>query len=177
MTLEDLFSSAQHREKNIEFRISKPNGEILWLSMIAIVVSNGKYKKSAIVLRLSDITVQRRVKQTLSSCESSLSFISHHCNEFIARFDEDLKCTFANPALTKHLGKSILNSRVVDLGAVLSPCDLWVDNLQATLKTGKQQTFRGCIAGEGGNPETHLLPLPSEDNIVRSVMSLTTRPR
>lgn len=176
-TIEAVLEAAQAEPHVVEFRLQRPDGESIWLRLRGSAVTDAKARTSAIVLLLHDVTMEKRVTHTLESCESTLDFVAKHSSDLIARFDRNLTCVSANPALVKHLGateKDLLGKTIDALGELFRPQEDWVKFLRQALATGEPQCFHAHLS-EGA--ETHLLPEPSPEFLPETILTITKSER
>jgi PAS domain S-box-containing protein len=173
-SLEQIFQATDDKRTKIEFRIEKEGLPAIWIGMQASRVGNGKAPNTAIILRLTDVTIQKRVRHTLDSCESSLTFLSEHCSDLVARFDSKLICTTVNRCFVSTLpGLDIVGRNIRELPHIFKPVDLWAAEIETALQTGEPQSFRGQISEFPSDLPTHLLPVPSEAEKPTYVLSIT----
>jgi PAS domain-containing protein len=176
ISFDSLLDGIRSKDQQLEFCIKRENSTTVCLSMVASAVQSGKRNEGAIFLRLTDITVQRKVKAALDSCESSLTFMSDNSNDFIARFDSDLTCKSTNPSLRRLLDRDIVGCKILDLTQEFAPNELWAACLVESITSGETQHFKCHLPGRKESVQTHLLPIPTEDGKTVEVMSITPRP-
>ncbi len=176
-SLEQIFEQTDEKRSKIEFRIEKNGCPAIWIGMQASLVGNGKSPNTAIILRLTDVTIQKRVRHTLESCENSLSFLAEHCSDLVAKFDLKLNCTTVNRCFLATMpGLQILGKNVRELPDVFAPAEEWIQNLNVALKTGETRSFRSRIGKLLTELQTHLLPVPNEAEKPEYVLSITNLP-
>gem|GEM_PF-1881342 len=175
--LDEVVKAAQEEPHVVEFQLQRQDGTSIWLRLRGSSVTDPRGRCSAIVLLVHDMTVQRRVKHTLESCESTLAFLSDHSSDLIARFDADLRCVSINPTLEQLLRQSssdIVGHQLEELSGVFEPKERWIRCLQEALKTGQTKSFRSSVQGFAEELHTYLLPEPSPEFLPATIMSITT---
>jgi PAS domain S-box-containing protein len=176
LSFEELLKTAKKEDQKIEFSVKREDHSTIWMSMSATAVSSGQNRSGAVILRLTDVTVQRKVKSTLDTCEQSLLFLSDRSTDFIARFDSNLCCCYANPALKSLFEKEMVGKKVLELPEIFNPNEDWVACLVEALGSGKPQSFSAQMSGASEESKTHLLPVPTDDGKTVEVISISTRP-
>lgn len=176
-TIEAVLEAAQTEPHVVEFRLQRPDGEAIWLRLRGSAVIDVKGRVSAIVLLLHDVTMEKRVTHTLESCESTLEFVATHSSDLIARFDRNLICISANPALVKHLGTTeaeLVGKSIESLGEFFQPQEEWVKSLREALATGDSQCFYAQLSEAA---VTHILPEPSPEFLPETILTITKSER
>lgn len=176
-TLEEVVEAAKQEPHKIDFRLQRPDGSAVWLGIRASVVTDANRVISAVVLLVQDLTVLKRVKHTLDSCESALSFLAEHSSDLIARFDGHLRCLSMNQSFLQILGLTaddVVNKTVPELKSILEPNVRWIRYLEQALSTGKPQSFTCNFRGIQDDLRTHLLPEPSPEFLPATIMTITT---
>jgi PAS domain S-box-containing protein len=175
-TVDEVLAAAQKGIQTLDFRLQRPDGSAVWLRLSGSAVTDPRGRCSAVVLLVSDTTVQRRVKHTLDSCESTIAFLSEHSSDLIARFDAELRCVALNPTLLKRLARpseEIVGRRIEELGDVFRPLNTWASILRDSLSTGNRHSFDSETI-EGCPMRTHILPEPSPDFQPAGIFSIST---
>lgn len=176
--IDEVVSESMKGSQNIEFRLVRQDGSAVWIRMSGSAVLDPKGRCSAVVLLLQDMTVQKRVKHTLDSCESTLAFLSEHSSDLIARFDADLCCLSLNPSFLRLIqvnAEDVVGRPINELANVFRPIEDWIINLRAALQRGETRTFTSVLDKVSLEMRTHLLPEPSPDFLPATIMSISTR--
>jgi len=174
--VEDVLATAGQEREDAEFKLTRRDGSSVWLSLRTSEVRDAKNKVSAVVLLINDVTVLKRVRHTLESCESVVAFLSQHATDLIARYDSDLRCISMNPAFLSHLKvtkEDVVGKTIRELPEVFQPNDHWVRFIEQALSTGKVQCFECQLGDAQAAMRTYLLPEPSPEFLPLTIMSLT----
>jgi PAS domain S-box-containing protein len=174
-TVDDVVAAAQRGGQTLEFRLQRADGSAVWLRASGSAVTDPRGRCSAVVLLVSDTTVERRVKHTLKSCETAIGFLSEHSSDLIARFDADFRCISLNPTFARRIQRpreEIVGQAIDQLADVFRPLDRWKENLREALATGTMRAFDAEMFDDRPM-RTHLLPEPSPDFLPATVLSIT----
>ncbi len=128
------------------------------------------------MLRLADVTMPRRVKSTLEAARASIRLLSDRSTDYIATFDSQFNCIYANPALVGLLGKNVVGSSLTELGELFLPNSAWMECIATTVALGKPQEFRCTFYNANSQLQTSLIPVPTEDGSTGEVISISTSP-
>jgi PAS domain S-box-containing protein len=174
--LRKFVEASKSSSQETEIECCRRDGTSLWVRLRGTPVTDRKGRASAVVLLFQDVTVQRRVRHTLQSCQSALDFLSSRSSDLIARFDVHLRCVSINPPFLEVLGvarEHVVGRNLIELGDVFRPVDAWEHQLHEALATGSAHSFKTHIGNLQPALETHLLPEPSVDLETVGVMSIT----
>lgn len=129
-----------------------------------------------------DITGRVAVEQRLKARTAELDRVSRELHtvldsspDSMARFDRDLRCTYANPAAVKMTGEEMVGRTVRDGGHPDELVHNWENALRQALDTGQDVEFehRMVVAGSPRFLDTRLVPEADEHGEVVSVLAVS----
>ena len=147
-----------------------------WLSLKGSPVKDRRGQVSATVVIVRDLTFQRRVRQTLDSCQQSLQYVAEHTSDPAVRFSGDMICLYANHACESFVGckaESLVGKHIAELEA-FKPTDAWQKAVQDAL-SGGATTASMLWDGKVTKRLTHVIPEPAPDFLPTSVLCLCER--
>ena len=110
----------------------------------------------------------------LSTCETSLSFLSENSTDLIARFDSKLICVEVNPSWGQIVSTDeVVGKSIRELEKIFRPNSTWIRCLTTALKDAKSVSFRSHVDGIKPALRTSLLPVPADGEQPNSVISIT----
>lgn len=188
-SVQDLFKQAASEEirafvnrlatahETIERQVIRSNGHVLWLYLRGGPISDRRGRKSAVVLMVRDITLQKRVSHTLDTCQSTLQFIAENSSDFIVRFDDQMKCVSANSSCRNSLGielKDVEGKSIREVKELCKPNDAWLGAMETAFSTGDIQDFRSQWP-DGVERTTNVMPEPDSGFVPRFVLTITRK--
>jgi PAS domain S-box-containing protein len=159
--------------------IQTRDGERIWIQLTAMPWRDERGDKKSVVLRIQNITLQKRVEHALKSCEQVLDGLMELSADCICRFDGDLNCTYVNPAFMQAMRctkDDVLGEKLENLNSYFAPSADWMAALRRVLQTGERQRVQQRHPLFGG-AEAFLLPEPSADFLPLSIIAVVRKPR
>jgi PAS domain S-box-containing protein len=174
--LEQQLLDLQREGHAFETAIEVKDGQKHWLSLKGAPLRDDAGTTQAISILVRDISVEKRVRHSLDSCEAVLASLTDLSTDLIAKFDNALTCTYVNPQFMNVLGvpaSDVVERHVRELPDVFSPNDVWSEALSRALQSGAPQSFSAPSNGERPDTQTWLLPEPNVDLTPKSILSVT----
>jgi PAS domain S-box-containing protein len=122
------------------------------------------------------INVLKAHEALLEQHEQELTMLTNHNPDAIGRFDQNLRCTYANPAFTDLVPSSIqaVGTLLDDLGFPMQVSTIWEMVLQLVLQDGQTRSFEFSLP-HGYLQETFLVkvvPEPENSEHERTVLTI-----
>ena len=129
-----------------------------------------------------DITARKIAERELNARTAELDRVGRELKtlldtspDLMARYDKDLRCTYANPAAREITGVEMLGHTSRERGYSEDFLRAWEDTLRQVLETGRdtEREFNVTVAGEYRFLHTRFVPELDSDGAVSSVLSVS----
>ncbi|MEY9860845.1 diguanylate cyclase (GGDEF)-like protein/PAS domain S-box-containing protein [Catenulispora sp. GAS73] len=129
-----------------------------------------------------DITARKISERELKARTAELDRVGRELRtlldtspDLMARFDRDLRCTYANPAARELTGVEMLGHTSRERGYSEDFLRVWEDSLRHVLETGQdtEREFNVTVAGEYRFLHTRFVPELDSDGKICSVLSVS----
>jgi len=148
-----------------------------WFQMVERSAPGAAAQQALRHLR-QEMEKRRRVADHLRQREEDFEKLVEHADVIIARFDQQLRYAYANPAVASWTGLApaqLINKTHRQAGLPAALCDLWDARLREAWDTNRQVTFEFRCCGPDGQEhwlQVRLIPEASATNQVASVLSV-----
>lgn len=174
-TIDEILGTVRNGPHMVEFRLQRSDGEAVWLRLRGTPATDSRGRLTAFVLMLRDITVDRRIKRTLASCETAVQFLAETSAAPIARFDRELTCISVNSVFCEIIGvneSEVTKRRIWDLDQYFRPVESWQSGLHRVLNSGETEQLEGVTLGEHRLVGVFFVPEPTRDPLPRVVLAV-----
>ncbi|MEY9928490.1 diguanylate cyclase (GGDEF)-like protein/PAS domain S-box-containing protein [Catenulispora sp. GP43] len=129
-----------------------------------------------------DITARKISERELKARTAELDRVGRELKtlldtspDLMARFDRDLRCTYANPAARELTGVEMLGRTTRERGYSEDFLGIWEESLRYVLETGKdtEREFSVTVVGQSRFLHTRFVPELDGDGQVASVLSVS----
>lgn len=131
-----IASRAHYR---VEFRVVRPDGEVLWLEGLGQASFDANDKPVRLLGTVTDITARKRTEAVIKARKRELLSIANNIPDIVARFDRQGRHVFINAAVERATGRppaDFVGKTNRELGMLGELCDLWDAALQTVFSTG-----------------------------------------
>jgi PAS domain S-box-containing protein len=162
---------------DIQYRVVRPDGEIRWVNVQAIVVQGSHRRARHIYGVAADITEQKRAERELYQRQQEFKTLVENAPDIISRLDRELRHLYVNPAVESAWGVSIgdyLGRSKAELGLPHGMVKSWEDAARAAFATGREQHFNFSFPKDGATRyySARVLPEFDRDGLVESVLCI-----
>ena len=125
---------------NFEVQVKKSDGTPFWImTSVRPIIYNGY---AAMIGASIDITESKKIEEALLISEERFRAIAENIPDLIARFDNDLRLKYANPAVTSRTGlalKSLLGKTALEFGSASETNEEWEKSAREVLNSGESR--------------------------------------
>ncbi len=171
------FAQQLQHEYQQEYRIVRPDGSMRWVRSRSFPVQNPQGETWGIAGFIEDITKRKHSDKILHQREQEFTALVEHSPDIIARFDQQLRHVYVNPAIEPATGirrEEFLGKTNRDLGMPPELLSVWEPSIQTVFQTGKpdENEFSYLTPQGWRYYQSRLFPELGGDGSVESVLAI-----
>ena len=162
-----------------EFRITRPDGAVVWLDLTASVIEYGGAQ--CILATAFDVTQRRFAVEQMQRREQEARTLLDNLPDVITRFDRNFRHLYVSPHVERLTGRpasASLGKTFEEIGYPVDLCERWNDALHRVFTEGVANSIEFSFQSANGETRHFIatgVPEITSDGVVESVMSYQPR--
>jgi hypothetical protein len=157
--------------------VHRENGHTQWHMVQAapLLDENGGLRQ--LLITTTDITEQKKAEAAIRESESRFRTLADNLPDVISRHDTSFRYLYANPHITKHLGRTpeeLVGKSFRELGFPEALCDFFEQHINVVFQTRQLHTVEFASPAGAGHIYARLVPEFDENRQVTSVLIMNT---
>jgi PAS domain S-box-containing protein len=164
-------------DESIEYRARRKDGEWITADIHVGAITYTEGVPTRVVVVGHEITERKRIENALRQSEERYRALVDNSPDLMARFDRDLRLTFANPAWLRRTASTadeLLGRRAAEYGAAPESAAAWERAALRALETGEPQRYEHTSHWQGQTRiyDAMVVPERAPDGGVASILSI-----